>query len=53
MKDISDKFAEKLKTHILCSIFFFFGNLTAYEIMWKNIVERDRPRITWRMRIAC
>jgi len=22
--------------------------------MWKNIVERDRPKVTiWRMRIAC
>jgi hypothetical protein len=21
--------------------------------MWKNIVERDRPQMTWRMRIAC
>ena len=25
-----------------------------YEIMWKNIVKPDRPRLTiWRMRIAC
>jgi len=25
-----------------------------YEIMWKNIVERGRPKITiWCMRIAC
>ena len=30
---------------------FFFENLTIYEIMWKNIVERGRP--LWRMRIAC
>jgi len=21
--------------------------------MWKNIVERGRPQMTWRMRIAC
>jgi len=21
--------------------------------MWKNLVETDRPQITWRMRIAC
>jgi len=25
-----------------------------YEIMWKNIVEPDRPQMTtWRTRIAC
>ena len=45
---------EKIKTHILCSVtFFFFENRTVYEIMWKNIVEWDRPQMTiWRMHIA-
>jgi len=29
-------------------------NLTVYEIMWKNIVERDRSQVTkWRVHIAC
>jgi hypothetical protein len=29
-------------------------NRAVYEIMWKNIVEPDRPEIiVWRMRIAC
>jgi hypothetical protein len=47
------KIAEKIKTHILCSIFLFFENIAVYEIMWKNTVERDRPIVTtWRMRIA-
>jgi len=28
-------------------------NRAVYEIMWKNIVETDRPQMTiWRMRIA-
>jgi hypothetical protein len=36
---------EKIKTHILCSVIFFFGNRAVYEIVWKNIVERDRPQI--------
>ena len=42
------KVVEKIKTHILlCSItFFFFRKLCSYEIMWKNTVEPDRPRIT-------
>ena len=32
----------------------FFLNLAVYEIMWKNIVEPDRPQITKRhMRVSC
>ena len=49
------KLCKKIKTHILCSVtFFFFEYRAVYEIMWKNIVERGRLRMTiWRMRIAC
>ena len=45
----------KIKTHILCSVAFFsFENRAVYEIVWKNIVQPDRPQMTiWRMRIAC
>jgi hypothetical protein len=33
---------------------FFLENRGVHEIMWKNVVEWDRPpMITWRMRIAC
>jgi len=33
---------------------FFFENRAVYEIMRKNIVQRDGPQMTiWRMRIAC
>jgi len=40
----------KIDTHISC----LPENCTAYEIMWKNVVEPDRPQMTiWRMRIAC
>ena len=29
-------------------------DMGVYEIMWKNMVEPDRPQMTiWRMRIAC
>ena len=43
---------EKIKTHILCSVTFFFENLVFYEIMWKN-VEWVKPQMTiWRKRIA-
>jgi len=40
------KVVQKVKTHILCSVTFFFENRVVYEIMWKNIVERDRPQMT-------
>ena len=34
-------------------LYLFFENQAVYEIMWKNIVEPGRPRMTmWRMRIA-
>ena len=35
--------------------FFFFENRAVYEIMWKNMVEPDRPHdnIIQRMRFAC
>jgi len=46
------KGVDKIKTCILCSI-TFFKNSTIYEIMWKNIVELDRPQMTvWHMRFA-
>jgi len=48
------KVVEKIKTHILCSIIFFFNKRAVYEKMWKNIVEWGRSQMTiWRMRIAC
>jgi hypothetical protein len=33
---------------------FSLENRAVYKIMWKNIVEPDRPQMTtWNMRIAC
>jgi hypothetical protein len=47
------KVVEKIKTHVLCSI-TFVENRVVYEIMWKNILEPEKPRvIIWLMRIAC
>jgi len=52
MRNVSDKFVEKIKTHILYSVTFFFENCPFYEIMCKSIVEWVRPQMTiWR--IAC
>ena len=48
------KVVEKIKTHILCTVTFFFENRVVYEKMCKNIVELGRAQMTtWRMRIAC
>jgi hypothetical protein len=32
---------------------FFFENRVLHEIMWKIIVEPDRPQMTLSIRIAC
>jgi len=43
MRNISDKFVEKIKKHILCSVTFITENRGVYEIMWKYILEPGRP----------
>ena len=53
MRNVSDKFVEEIKTHILCWTTFFFGSRAVYEIMWKNIVAWGRPQMTiWHMRVT-
>jgi hypothetical protein len=47
------KVVDEIKTHILCSIMFFFENRAVYEIMWKNIVVRGRPHDNMAHGIAC
>jgi len=50
MRNVSDKFANKIKSYILCSVLFF--NLAVYELLRKNIVEPSRPQMTiWRRRM--
>ena len=47
------KVVEKIKTHILCSI-TFPENHAGYEIMWKIMVEPERPQMAmWRIRVEC
>jgi hypothetical protein len=44
---------EKVKTHTLCPIRFFFSeNFAVYRIRSKNIVEPSRPHAIWRILIA-
>jgi hypothetical protein len=54
MRNVSVKAVEKISPHHLCSVTFFLEIRAVYQIMWKNVVERDRLQMTvWRMRIAC
>ena len=47
------KVVEEIKTHVLCSGTCVFFNRVLYEVMWKNIVEPERPRMKIRpMRFA-
>jgi hypothetical protein len=46
MRNISDKDVEKIKTSILRSAEFFLENRALCEIMWKNVVEPNRPQMT-------
>jgi len=51
---LKTKDVQKIETHILSSIIFFFENRAVYYLMWENIVQLDWPQMTiWRMRIAC
>jgi hypothetical protein len=49
------RICRKKSKQILCSINVFHSkNHAIYEIMWKNMVYPDRPKMAlWRMRIAC
>ena len=52
-RNVPDKFGEETKTHILCSVTYFF-KIAVNEITWKNIVEHGRPQMTiGRVRIPC
>jgi len=45
MRDFSDKAVEKIKTHFMLNNNFFFESRAICEIMWKNIVQRDRSQM--------
>ena len=48
------KQVDKIKTHILCSVtFFFFENRVVYEITWKNIAQRGRGTDDNKARAHC
>jgi hypothetical protein len=53
--NVSDKSCrENQNTHFVLSEFPPPENRAVNEIMWKNIVDPDRPQmLIWRMRVAC
>jgi hypothetical protein len=52
MRNVSDKFVKKIKTHILFTVTFFLSRAIV-EIMWKDLLEPDRSQMTvWSIRIA-
>jgi len=54
MRNVSNRSCrENQSAHFIFSN-FFSENRAFDEIMWKNILQPDRPQMTiWRMRIAC
>jgi len=46
-KDFRQKLKEKIKTYFMSNN-FFSKNHAVYEIMWKNMVEPDRPQVAIR-----
>jgi hypothetical protein len=54
VRNVSDEIVEKIETHILWSVTFFFESRSVYEVMWKNVVEWGRPQMTIScVRVAC
>jgi hypothetical protein len=45
MRNVSEKVVEKIKTYILCSVTPYSKIMFFYEIMWKNMVQPDRPQM--------
>jgi len=54
MKNVSDKLCRENQNTFYIQFFFFFENRAVYKLMWKIMVEPDRPQMTiWRKRITC
>jgi len=48
MRNVSDTLCGKnKKKHTLFSVTYFYSeNRAVYEIMWENVAQTDRPRMT-------
>jgi hypothetical protein len=45
MRNVLTKAVDKIKTHILFMFSNFFPKIIPFEIMWKNVVELNRPQM--------
>jgi hypothetical protein len=46
MGNISDKTCTEKKNTLYVQKIIFFSKSAVYEIIWKNVVEPDRPQMT-------
>ena len=48
MRNVSEKLVEKMKkkTHFFMFNNFFSENRAVFEIVWKNMIQPDRPQMT-------
>ena len=56
MRNVAEKVVEKIKTHVICSKFFFLENRAFYEIMlekYGTVTQTTDDNIIRRMRTAC
>jgi len=54
MRNVSDKIGSENQNTYFISKNFFFEYRAVYEIMWKHIIQPNRPQMTVRrMRFAC
>jgi hypothetical protein len=42
---VSDRIVERIATHILCPVTHPTRKFADYEIMWRNVVESERPHM--------
>ena len=52
MGNVSDKSCRENQNTDFMFNYSFFETHAVYEIMWKNVVEPDRPQMIWGMCIA-
>jgi hypothetical protein len=54
IRNISAKICIENQNTFDFQLLFFSENRAVYEVMWKNIVQPDRPQMAiWRKRVAC
>ena len=47
-ENVSEKKLQIESKHVLYSIIFFPKKRAVYDIMWKNVIEPERPQMTAR-----